>query len=57
MISFIHQIVYSDFLKDMYIQKKIYSKVTTDRLNDENFTFEYLYGVSRENFLELVAKV
>lgn len=57
MISFIHQIVYSDFLKDMYIQKKIYSRVTTDRLNDENFIFEYLYGVSRENFLELVAKV
>ena len=39
----------------MHIQKKIWSRVTTNPFNDK--IFEYLYGICHQLFLKSVAKV
>lgn len=41
----------------MYVEKKIWSRATTDLLKNENFLFESLYEICHEIFHELMAEV
>lgn len=58
MIPVILQIVNLDsFFRYVCLENKIWSRVTTDLLKDENFIFESLYGICHEIFPELVAEI